>query len=288
MSNLQPSWLPKWNQLVKEKKSFSYETGIVSLLDFAREDYSLTQLAATTLQNNMELIRSGQAKVSKEMLDNSTNMAISIAKFYNNSRLGLIYGTDFWLLPFNKSLVEIKTGQAWKKIAIAFSKNPISYIKCVVVFKGDKEIFEEGINTRFSCVPNLDVDRTKYENILYAVGIVKYASGDTDCLRLSKEEIEAIKSSSASKASPYSPWSKFPIQMVEGKVLRALVKRVIVMDDNKLAEAGLIWDSLDEERPCTVAANGQLKNIPFAQTQQIINATPTEDDDHYVVDNLDD
>lgn len=238
-----------------------------------KQEVELTKSAQLALKNNFLILNEMKTKNGSsilELIKNSDNTKITATKILQNSLLNLEYNRDFWVLPFKNGLTEIKNGYAWKSIAMQFSIQPIKQLRVCVIFKGDNFEFNNGLDQTFNWIPNNEIDRTDYNNILMAVGIVKYQNGDIDMLSVSKNELDKIKAKSPSGNSDFSPWKQFPLKMVEGKVMRDLVKRIIDLDRNKIISQGIKLSDIDDEKVYEVK-NNKIVEKTYNEVQKDIS-----------------
>lgn len=187
----------------------------------------------------------------------------------NNSLNNFVINKDYYLIAFQKwnkdkkqyelgNIIEIKTANTWKQLALKYGINKFSNINVLVVFKDDTYKFgidNYGNQIITEYTPDFNTDRNNYNNVLFALGTLNFENGTKKTRLLSKIEIDKIKDKSPSKSSDYSPWNNFPIKMIEAKLIREMVSKDIQLDNSKMYAAG--YKLVEDEMSLNIINNGE-------------------------------
>lgn len=140
----------------------------------------------------------------------------------------------------------------------------VSAVQTHAVLSGDVFEYEAGLEPKLRHVPNLSIDRDRWEDVqfFYATARIhvgaKAERGEPQYALLSRAQVEKRRDSNPGSKSRYSPWqSGWAVEMGQKTALRALCK--LLPQTVELADA----DRLDE-RPLFIGdlGNGEASAMP--------------------------
>jgi recombination protein RecT len=155
-------------------------------------------------------------------------------------------------------------------IELAYRSGEITSINAELVFAEDK--FEQTLGTRRELVhiPNLDIDRTKYDNVKRVYATAELKNGKSVFVVLTMDEINKIRASSKASKGGDNPWNKWPEAMAKKTAIKRLLKYLPssaidnrfkdAIDYDNRAEAGKL--AFKEDNTLDLDADTQLATAP--------------------------
>ena len=144
-------------------------------------------------------------------------------------------------------------------IELAYRSGVVSTIKADVVYPEDEFDYDDATNY-IHHKKNLEIDRTKAENIIAAYAVGKLKNGELMFEVMSPSEIQKIKDKAVRAKGPDSPWAQWQERMIRKSPLKRLFNVLpSSTKDNRFKEAAH-WDSLTEagRKVKADAATGQI------------------------------
>jgi recombination protein RecT len=195
---------------------------------------------ATEFATRVALISRDNDKLRNAIINNPDSF---LSAYMASVSLNLMPNTpeqDAFIIPYGDK-IQFQTGYKGL-IKLARRSGEIKSINAELVFKDDDFNFELGTERRISHKPDMNGDRTMYQNVTHAYATALLTNGETVFEVMGRKELDKIQNSAKAQSSD-APWKTWPERMA----LKTVIKRLtnLLPKDDVLAKA-VAMDSLAE------------------------------------------